>query len=531
MKDLDSKLIMALTEDHADYLSDESHTQGYASWIAFPKNEDEVRRALRAAGGEGIPTTVQGARTGITAGSVPFGGQVLSLGRMNRILGMRRGEEGRYYLRVQPGLALSELSHCVESKLFVQTGWDQASLEAHASFLQAGEYFFPPDPTERSASLGGMAACNASGARTYLYGATRNYISALRVVLPDGRTVALRRGEVRARGLDLKIPAEDGSAIRVRIPTYRMPETKNASGYFAAPDMDAIDLFIGSDGTLGVITELEIMILPLPSHIWAVTAFFAGERQALDYVLSVRRGIKQVAAVEYFDGDALNILRSQKKNNGAFSKLPELPEDGRAAVYVEFHCEGEDTARMRLLEAVALMEAAGGSEEKTLIACDGNELKTLHFLRHAIPESVNMLIRQRKKKDPVITKLGTDMAVPDEYLLEVMEMYRRGLREENLESAVWGHIGNNHVHVNILPGSAEEYHRGKALYQKWAREVARMGGAVSAEHAVGKLKADFLAAMYGPGHIGEMRALKNAFDPGNLIGRGNLFGLEAEARA
>jgi D-lactate dehydrogenase (cytochrome) len=299
-----------------------------------------------------------------------------------------------------------------------------------------------------------------------------------------------------------------------------MPETKNASGYFAAPDMDAIDLFIGSDGTLGVITELEIMILPLPSHIWAVTAFFAGERQALDYVLSVRRGIKQVAAVEYFDGDALHILRSQKKNNGAFSKLPELPEDGRAAVYVEFHCEGEDTARMRLLEAVALMEAAGGSEEKTLIACDGNELKTLHFLRHAIPESVNMLIRQRKKKDPVITKLGTDMAVPDEYLLEVMEMYRRGLREENLESAVWGHIGNNHVHVNILPGSAEEYHRGKALYQKWAREVARMGGAVSAEHAVGKLKADFLAAMYGPGHIGEMRALKNAFDPGNLIGRG-----------
>jgi D-lactate dehydrogenase (cytochrome) len=119
---------------------------------------------------------------------------------MNRILGMRGGEDGLFYLRVQPGVALLELSKCVESKKFVQNDWDKPSREAYASFLKAGEYFFPPDPTERSASLGGMAACNASGARTYLYGATRNYISALRIMLSAGRTVACP-GRVPGEGL------------------------------------------------------------------------------------------------------------------------------------------------------------------------------------------------------------------------------------------------------------------------------------------------------------------------------------------
>ena len=150
------------------------------------------------------------------------------------------------------------------------------------------------------------------------------------------------------------------------------------------------------------------------------------------------------------------------------------------------------------------------------------DVAALKFFRHAVPESVNMLIAQRKKLDPVITKLGTDMAVPDDRLEEVVALYRRGLAETGLQSAVWGHAGNNHLHVNILPRNGDDYRRGKALYADWARAVTGMGGAVSSEHAVGKAKADFLEIMYGPEHIAGMRALKKVFDPKGLLNPGKV---------
>lgn len=134
-----------------------------------------------------------------------------------------------------------------------------------------------------------------------------------------------------------------------------------------------------------------------------------------------------------------------------------------------------------------------------------------------------MLIDERKKVDPIITKLGADMSVPDRYLKEVVHLYRSGLAEYGLETAIWGHIGNNHLHVNILPRDGEDYRKGKELYAKWAEEITKMGGAVSAEHGVGKIKRDFLTVMYGKKHIWEMAQMKKILDPDYIFGRGNLF--------
>ncbi|MBQ2690671.1 MAG: FAD-binding oxidoreductase, partial [Clostridia bacterium] len=154
----------------------------------------------------------------------------------------------------------------------------------------------------------------------------------------------------------------------------------------------------------------------------------------------------------------------------------------------------------------------------------------LQFFRHAVPESVNMLIDQRRRIDPVITKLGSDMSVPDRYLREITALYREALKEEGLEYATWGHIGNNHLHVNILPRNAEDHRRGKEIFAEWAQTVTKMGGAVSAEHGVGKLKAPFLTIMYGERHIEEMRKLKLTLDPKGLYGIGNLFNLEGRQK-
>ncbi len=128
-----------------------------------------------------------------------------------------------------------------------------------------------------------------------------------------------------------------------------------------------------------------------------------------------------------------------------------------------------------------------------------------------------------RKTDSRITKLGTDMSVPDDKLKDVMKMYNDGITENNLNAVIFGHIGNNHLHVNIIPRNIEEYTRGKELYSSWAEKVVKMGGAVSAEHGVGKLKVPFLQKMFTKDEMDDMRRLKRLFDPEQLFNRATIF--------
>ena len=131
--------------------------------------------------------------------------------------------------------------------------------------------------------------------------------------------------------------------------------------------------------------------------------------------------------------------------------------------------------------------------------------------------------RPNKKLNAGITKLGTDMSVPDDKLKDVMKMYNEGMEENKLDGVIFGHIGNNHLHVNIIPKDMDEYEKGKELFLIWAEKIAAMGGAVSAEHGVGKLKVPFLKKMYTEEEINEMRKLKKIFDPSQILNRGTIF--------
>ena len=516
-------LIHAMSTDYAEYLKDESRSVGEAESISFPVSEDEVRAIVREEYEKGHRITVQGARTGLAAAAVPHGGHILNLSKMDHVTALRKGTDGKFYITVEPGAILSQVKKFIESRKFNQTGWSEESKKAFIEFSAAAEQLLTPDPTEASATLGGMVSCNASGARSYLYGPTRGRVNAIRVVLCDGDVIALERGRVFAEGRKLTLTTEGGRLISVDLPTYTLPKTKNASGYFIADDMDAIDLFIGSDGTLGVITSIELELLPMPATIWGVTCFFAEESQAVKFVQTVREEIRNLSSLEYFDGKALNLLRKQKEESTAFAQLPLIAPEYGCAVYTEVHCGTEAEATEGLFAIGEAMEKCGGSEENTWVARNASERDILYFFRHATPESVNMTIDKRKKIDPIITKLGSDMSVPDIYLSEVIEMYEKDLGEGGFDYVKFGHIGNNHLHVNILPRNGEEYKAGKELFKKWAKRVTEMGGAVSAEHGVGKLKADFLKVMYGPEHIHEMALLKQKFDPKGLLGTGNLF--------
>ena len=496
--------ILACSTECEEFLHDESRRVGAADAIAFPTTEDEVAQVVKQAHERGMSITVQGARTGIVAGAVPEGGLILNLSRMNKI-----GEVTGDRLVVQPGALLSEVRDAIEPK----------------------GLFFPPDPTETSASIGGMAACNSSGAVSFHYGATRDWIDSIRVVLSDGDILALKRGECIAKGREFSVKTESGRVIEGRLPSYTMPAVKSAAGYFVADGVDLMDVLIGSEGTLGIITEIGLRLMKRPAEIQGLTVFLPTE-EAVIKLVQVARGedvdgfaspSMRPVAIEFFNSNALDLLRKAKATNPAFENIPQLKDNYHTALYLEYHADDSDAIEETVMELMDAIMELGSSDEDTWFATTDREMEPIKAFRHATPEAVNLLIGERKRDCPELTKLGTDMSVPDAALPSAIAMYNAGLQENGLESVIFGHIGNNHVHVNILPHDMDEYARGKKLYLSWASEVVKMGGSVSAEHGIGKLKVPFLQMMYDESALNEMRELKRLFDPANALESGVMF--------
>lgn len=503
------------------YLRDESRRSGRADHISFPVSGEEIKQVLLAR----RAVTIQGARTGITGGAVPDGGQILNLSGMARITGLRIGPgHDEAFITVQPGLPLVELRKFLHTCEFDTDGWSAESLSALDFIRSSPPYFFPPDPTETSASIGGMVACNASGACSFRYGATRAYVEALQVILADGSVLSLRRGREKAVGREFSLKAEGGREYCGRLPEYVMPAVKNAAGLFAADNMDLIDLFIGAEGTLGIYSEIELRIIRLPACRWGVMAFFPSDASTVAFVESVR-GLppgERPVAIEYFDAHALDLLRRAKAADPSMTHIPEMPPDFHSSIYLEYHGDEEQVG-----SAVAglpdWMSSAGGNPDSTWIADSDRDLERFKRFRHAVPELVNQVIGERCKKEPQLAKLGTDMAVLNSELSRVMAMYRGALESAGLEYVMFGHIGNNHLHVNILPRSLLEFQQGKDLYLQWARQVTQWGGTVSAEHGIGKFKVALLREMFGEQGVRQMRDVKRVFDPDGVLNRGNLF--------
>ncbi len=489
-----------------DYLHDASNLPGGAADIVyFPESEDDVVVALKESRALGRTVTVAGAGTGLAGGRVPFGGAVISTSRMNSIISI---DSSRRRAVVSPGVILGEF---------------QSEVERH-------DLLYPPDPTERTCFMGGTVATNASGARTFKYGPTRDFIERLRVVLPDGDLIELRRGGERASGNNLSILTESGRRIELRLPEISMPRVKHAAGYWIRPDMEAIDLFIGSEGTLGVVTEIEVRLIPMPERLFSGVIFFRQEAATMAFVRQARdrsRATRAAAvsnpspsspfsdidarALEYLDAASLQLIAPA---------YPQIPKDATGGA-IWFEQESTDEVEDRLLGAwYELIEASAGMVDESWFGLGSEEQRRIREFRHAIPEAVYEYITEHGQM-----KLGSDMAVPDDRFEELLGVYRRLFREEDLYTVTYGHVGNSHLHANILCRNPEEFARAQSVYRRMVTEAIAMGGTVSAEHGVGKVKTDYLLQMYGASVIEAMRELKFAFDPEGILGRGTMFAI------
>jgi FAD/FMN-containing dehydrogenase len=351
-----------------------------------------------------------------------------------------------------------------------------------AAAAKSGQ-FYPPDPTEDSASLGGTIATNASGSRSFLYGDTRRWVRGLRVILASGEVLALRRGEKPPFVLPV-VPAP--------------ATTKNTAGYYLRSGMDYLDLFIGSEGTLGVVVEAELGLLPVPKSLLAGVVFFDSDEDALDAV-DRWRAVPELRMLEYLDGASLELLRALIGPG-----FPEIPVAARAALLIER--DGDDW----------LPDA--GMEASWFAAGSGDRERFRRF-RHALPEAVNDLVRRRG-----LTKTGSDFAVPIPQNRAMLRFYRETLeREFPGEYVIFGHIGDAHLHVNLLPSNEAGWERTRDLMALFARHAVELGGTVSAEHGLGKSKRHFLPIQFRDSEIRTMTDVKRRLDPQWLLGPGTLF--------
>ena len=429
----------------------------------MPTDEAGVAAALREASAAGVPITVAGGGTGVTGGGVPQGGWVLSLEKLNR-------------LEIHQGYAIAG------------AGVPLRDLQAAA---QRSGQFYPPDPTENSAFLGGTISTNASGSRSFKFGATRRWVQALHVVLADGRRIDVTRDE-----------AIDFDSGAVPLPAV----TKNTAGYLLRPGMDWVDLFVGSEGTLGVITEARVGLLPAPPAVLAGVVFFPDDNAALDAVDRWRS--TEARMLEYLDRPSLDLLRG---------RFPEIPAGAQAAILFDQALSSEEDPEIdHWLDRI---QSAGAFEEESWFALSAADRERFRQFRHALPELVNDTVRRSGA-----LKMNTDYAVPLERNREMLAYYRASLeREFPGRYVIFGHIGDAHVHVNIFSDPANPA-RASDLLRDFARQAVAFGGTVSAEHGLGKRKRHLLELQYSAPDIEKMRAVKRRLDPGNILGRGTLLG-------
>ena len=397
--------------------------------------------------------------------------------------------------------------------------------------LGADGLFYPPVPTYDGAFVGGTIATNAAGPATFKYGSARRWVEALTIVLADGSILELHRGDITASPDGwLDLPLASGTPVRIPVPAYVMPDVaKLSAGYFARPGMDLIDLFIGSEGTLGFITDATLRVVPLPRRLVALITV-ASDARAVRLTAALRNKAESypgataaldVSAVEYMDSRSLALVPDEVFQRANVPRP--MPDAGFLLAQIEVDGSGDESLE-QLDEA--LTACAVDRDPDVALPGDDRGAARLFALREGVPSSVNARIaavKARLQQD--VEKTAGDMIVPFDRLEESLSLYRSTFERHGLEYAIWGHVSDGNMHPNVVPGSMDDVSRGRVALLEIARGIMAMGGAPLAEHGVGRsaLKQQMLRDLYGDRGIEDMRAVKRALDPDWKFASGVLF--------
>lgn len=430
--------------------------------VARAASEKDVVELIGTASGTHTTVTAAGSQTSMTGASITDHGILLSLSGMNRILDV---DTKNWTARVEPGVTIGQLN-----RELAETG-----------------LLFAPDPTsEQDATIGGAIACNASGARSLYYGATRRHVNGLRVVHADSSVSDY----------------------------HRFNGEKTTVGYAAA--QDPVDWFVGSEGTLGVVVEAELKLVSAPVHIVGLAIPFITESSALDFVVAARDGKSSRSArcLEFFDGAAMAIA--------ADSIGAPWAADAASMIYLEDDA-GEDRHVDEVFSAwLALAEDFGALVDEIRVFEGAQPLRDARIMRHSVPATMNE--RGSAQMQNGGRKISTDWAVPYTRLREALAISEAAIAKHGAPMPVtYGHAGNGHPHQNFIAEDAGAIKVITGAIEETLTLVIAMGGTVSAEHGLGKLKQAWLGLQLSPRQIDIMRAIKNTLDPASMFAPGNVL--------
>ncbi len=518
-----------------NYLSDESKIiEGDASnvdKIFFPTTTEEVAALLIEASRQNVQVTVSGAGTGLTGARVAKKGWILSTEKLRNVK-PAQNEKQMTWIEAESNLEFSV--NIIEKKdsppeIRVPVSMRLRTIQ---NLVKSLGYFYPPDTTEWSSFIGGNIATNASGARTFKYGSTRAYVEELIVVLSTGLVVRLTRDQKTDDTFSWSIKnPQNKEQVKIHVDkSFPNPKvSKNAVGFPIYDQMPLLELFIGTEGIFGVVTEIVLRLLHFPSNIFSLISYFQTFDQAINFVKIAQEQKNQQSepipmSVEFFDKKALELV---KKNH------PQIPEKTAAAVYLEQDVSDKKNVDKFLEYWLEQLEEVGYLD--SWAETDARGIERHKEFRHSLPESVHNVIKKNK-----VSKVGTDFAVPSTEFRKFLDMLktngkiyeeyqekRRKFTKDEISYVIYGHIGNDHLHMNFLPRDQDELHKAEEQYLNMAKEVVKMGGTISAEHGVGKKHYDghpYIWYMIGDEGINELKKIKLMLDPANILNRGNILG-------
>jgi glycolate oxidase len=430
------------------YSYDGTFQQRRPDLVVSPASTEEVAAVMRIAGRDKIPIIARGASSGLAGGTIPeSGGLILNLARMDRIVEI---DPANVCVTAQAGVVTLQLQQAVE-KIGL---------------------FYPPDPaSSRQSTIGGNVATNAGGPRCLKYGVTRDYVIGLTVVLASGEILRL------------------GGKV-----------TKNATGY------GLMQLIVGSEGTLGIVTEVILRLAPLPRARVTALAAFAQLDQASQAVSRIMGSGMLPATLELMDGTTINVVEDFLHAG--------LPRDAAALLLLEQDGADQAVARADVERMGEICHALGA--ESWQVATSAAERDKLWQARRSVSAALGRLRPN---------KLGEDVVVPKSEIPAMIATVGEIVTRYDLPIPVFGHAGDGNLHPNILFDlrDPDEVQRVELAARDIFRAAIRLGGTLSGEHGVGTLKREFLEEAQGGLAVALSRSIKAVFDPQGLLNPGKIF--------
>lgn len=434
---------------HEDYSHDEmGAVHQFPDLLIEAVSTEQVAAVLRYANERRLPVTPRGQGTGLVGAAVALhGGIMLSTARMNRILEL---DEDNLTLTVEPGVLLMEI----------------------AKFVEERDFFYPPDPGEKSASIGGNISTNAGGMRAVKYGVTRDYVRGLEVVLANGDVI------------------EVGGKI-----------VKNSSGYSIK------DLIIGSEGTLGFVTKALLKLLPLPKKAISLLIPFADLATAIETVPVIIRSKYIPTAIEYMEQP---VILCAEQYLG--KKFPDHSSDAYLLLTFDGNSREEVEAIYEKVAEICLQAGA-----RDVLISDTDERQTsIWSARGAFLEAIKASTTEMEE---------CDVVVPRNHVADFVKYTKEVEQKVGVRLSGFGHAGDGNLHVYVLRDDLDSETYARKLSEAFDLLYAKaheLGGQVSGEHGIGFAKKEFLAESLGEVSMNLMRNIKHAFDPNGILNPGKV---------